>query len=51
MGHLAATAGDQLKAFVTANFGEEPNEVEEAEGPEGVHICDLTMTVYYKKQP
>lgn len=51
MGHLAAIAGDQLKAFITTNFGEEPNEVEDTEGPEGVHIGDLTMTVYYKKQP
>jgi hypothetical protein len=51
MGHLAAIAGDQLKAFITANFGEEANEVEDTEGPDGVHIGDLTMTVYYKKQP
>lgn len=50
MGHLAAIAGDQLKAFITVNFGEEPNEVEDTEGPAGVHIGDLTMTVYYKKQ-
>jgi hypothetical protein len=51
MGHLAAIAGDQLKSFITANFGEERIEVEDTEGLEGVHICDLTMTVYYKKQP
>jgi hypothetical protein len=51
MGHLAAIAGDQLKAFVTENFGEEPNEVKDTEGPEGVHIGDITMTVYFKKQP
>lgn len=50
MGHLAAIAGDQLKAFITANFGQEPNEVGDTEGPEGVHIGDLTMTVYYRKQ-
>jgi hypothetical protein len=50
MGHLAAIAGDQLKAFITVNFGEEPNEVEDTEGPAGVYIGDLTMTVYYKKQ-
>jgi hypothetical protein len=51
MGHLAAIAGDQLKAFITENFGEEPNEVKDTERPEGVHIGDITMTVYYKKQP
>jgi hypothetical protein len=51
MGHLAAIAGDQLKVFITANFGEEPNEVEDTEGPDGIHIGDLTMTVYYTKQP
>lgn len=50
MGHLAAVAGDQLKTFITANFGEESNEVEDTEGPGGVHIGDLTMTVYYKKE-
>jgi hypothetical protein len=50
MGHLAAIAGDQLKAFISANFGEEPNEVENTEGPEGVHIGDLTMKVYYKTE-
>ena len=50
MGHLAAIAGDQLKAFITANFGQEPNEVGDTEGLEGVHIGDLTMTVYYRKQ-
>src|ERR1019366_4723825 len=50
MGHLAAIAGDQLKAFITENCGEEPNEVEDTEGPEGVHIGDMRMTVYYKKQ-
>ena len=49
MGHLAAIAGDQLKAFITENCGEEPNEVEDTEGPEGVHIGDMRMTVYYKK--
>jgi hypothetical protein len=47
MGHLAAIAGDQLKAFVTTNFGSEQNEVEDTEGPEGAHIGDLAMTVYY----
>lgn len=47
MGHLAAIAGDQLKAFITENFGEEPNEVKDAEGTGGVHIGDMTMTVYY----
>jgi hypothetical protein len=50
MGHLAAIAGDQLKAFITENFGEELSEVRDAEGPEGVHIGDLTMTVYYSIQ-
>jgi hypothetical protein len=50
MGHLAAIAGDQLKAFITTNFGKEANEVEDTEGPEGVHIGEITMTVYYKKQ-
>jgi hypothetical protein len=49
MGHLAATAGDQLKAFITENLGEEPNEVRDAEGPEGEHIGDVKVTVYYKK--
>jgi hypothetical protein len=49
MGHLAAIAGDQLKAFLTENFGRETNEVEDTEGPDGVHIGDLTMTVHYKK--
>ena len=48
MGHLAAIAGDQLKAFVTENFGEEPLEVKDTEGFEGMHIGDMTMTVYYK---
>jgi hypothetical protein len=47
MGHLAAIAGDQLKAFITENFGEEVNEVKDAEGPEGTHIGDMTITVYY----
>lgn len=50
MGHFAAIAGDQLKAFITANFGKELNEVEDTEGPDGVHIGDFTMTVYYTKQ-
>jgi hypothetical protein len=49
MGHLAAIAGDQLKAFITENFGAEPNEVQDTEGFEGIHIQDLTMTVYYTK--
>jgi hypothetical protein len=49
MGHLAAIAGDQLKAFITDNFGEEINEVKDTEGPEGVHVGDMTMTVYYTK--
>jgi hypothetical protein len=48
MGHLAAIAGDQLKAFITENFGKEPNEVRDAEVPEGAHIGDITMTIYYK---
>jgi len=48
MGHLAAVAGDQLKAFITKNFGKEPNEVWDTEGPEGAHIGDITMTIYYK---
>jgi hypothetical protein len=47
MGHLAAIAGDQLKDFITANFGAEQNEVEDTEGPDGEHLGDLTMTVYY----
>jgi hypothetical protein len=51
MGHLAANAGDQLKAFITENFGEEPDEVRDAEGPEGGHVGDMTLTVYYKRQP
>jgi hypothetical protein len=51
MGHLAAIAGDQLKAFITENFGEEPNEVKDTEGPGGVHIGEVTMTVYYKMPP
>ena len=50
MGHFAAIAGDQLKAFITTNFGKEPNEAEDTEGPEGVHIGELTITVYYRKQ-
>jgi len=50
MGHLAAIAGDQLKAFITENFDKEPNDVRDAEGPEGVHIGDITMTIYYSKQ-
>lgn len=50
MGHLAAIAGDQLKAFITENFGKEQNEVDDTEGPEGVHIGAITMTVYYTKQ-
>lgn len=50
MGHLAAIAGDQLKAFITENIGEEPNEIRDAEGPEGVHIGDIALTVYYKQQ-
>jgi len=32
-------------------FGEDPNEVRDAEGLEGAHIGDIKMTVYYKKQP
>ena len=47
MGHLAAIAGDQLKAFITENFGEDLYEVKDAEGPEGVHIADIQMTVSY----
>jgi hypothetical protein len=46
--HLAAIAGDQLKAFITENFGEELNEVRDAEGWEGAHISEITATVYYK---
>lgn len=49
MGHLAAIAGDQLKVFITENYGEELNEVKDVEGPDGVHIGDITLTVYYKK--
>ena len=49
VGHLAAIAGDQLKAFITENFGEEPIEVKDTEGPDGAHIGDMTITVYYKK--
>jgi hypothetical protein len=49
MGHLAAIAGDQLKAFITENFGAESKEVQDTEGFDGVHILDMTMTVYYKK--
>lgn len=49
MGHLAAIAGDQLKAFITTHFGTEPNEVKDTEGPEGVHIGELTITVYYSE--
>lgn len=49
MGHLAAIAGDQLKAFITENFGERPNEVIDAEGPDGGHLSDITLTVYYSK--
>ena len=48
MGHLAAIAGDQLKAFITENFGEEMNEVRDAEGWEGAHVSEITATVYYK---
>jgi hypothetical protein len=48
MGHLAAMAGDQLKAFITENFGEELNEVRDAEGWEGAHIGEITATIYYK---
>jgi hypothetical protein len=51
MGHLAAIAGDQLKDFITENCGDERNEVKDTEGPEGVHIGDMAMTVYYTKQP
>jgi len=49
MGHLAAIAGEQLKAFITENFGAESNEVQDTEGFDGVHIQDMTITVYYKK--
>jgi hypothetical protein len=48
MGHLAAIAGDQLKLFVTENFGEEVNEVADGASWDGAHIGDITMTVYYK---
>jgi len=48
MGHLAAIAGDQLKLFVTENFGEEVNEVADAALWDGAHIDEITMTVYYK---
>jgi hypothetical protein len=48
MGHLAAIAGDQLKAFITETFGEEKNEVKDTGEADGVHIGDMTMTVYYK---
>jgi hypothetical protein len=50
MGHLAAIAGDQLKAFITENCGEEINEVKDTEGPEGAHISNMTITVYYKME-
>jgi hypothetical protein len=50
MGHLAAIAGDQLKTFITENFGKETNEVQDTEGPEGTHIGDMTITVYYKME-
>jgi len=49
MGHLAAIAGDQLKTFITENFGPETHEVVDTEGWEGTHISDLQITVYYKK--
>ena len=49
MGHLAAIAGDQLKAFITEGFGKERNEVTDTEGPDGAHIGEITMTVYYRK--
>jgi len=48
MGHLAAIAGDQLKVFITETFGEEKNEVKDSAESEGVHIGDITITVYYK---
>ena len=48
MGHLAAIAGDQLKSFITETFGEEKNEVKDTGEADGVHIGDMTMTVYYK---
>jgi hypothetical protein len=48
MGHLAAIAGDQLKAFITETFGEEKDEVKDTGEAEGVHIGDMSMTVYYK---
>ncbi len=48
MGHLAAIAGDQLKAFITENFGEEPTEIRDTEGPPGTHVGEITITVYYK---
>jgi len=47
MGHLAAIAGDQLKAFITENYGQDQNEVLDTEGPEGQHLSNITMTVYY----
>ena len=48
MGHLAAIAGDQLKAFITETFGEEKNEVKETGEADGVNFGDMTITVYYK---
>lgn len=48
MGHLAAIAGDELKLFVTENFGEEVNEVADAALWDGAHIDEITMTVYYQ---
>jgi hypothetical protein len=48
MGHLAAIAGDQLKAFITENCGEELDEVKDTEGPGGAHIGNMAITVYYK---
>lgn len=50
MGHLAAIAGDQIKAFITENFGKGPNEFQDAEGPEGQHLSDISITVYYSKK-
>lgn len=40
---------EDTSPVITENFGEEPNEVKDTEGPEGVHIADMTVTVYYKK--
>lgn len=47
IGHLAAIAGDQLKAFITENFGAEQYEVRDVDFWDGEHLSEITMTVYY----